>query len=136
MEKSTYPFNLVDNANEEIRQYGKEIQIVRNEDDGYYSIDILTIDEDGATKDTKTFAENLFENELPDFVTDALADVRKRERLKDQRKTRKDIPDAESLFARVSNALSHYEEGCENDIEEMYTALCDVHEWMERNIIN
>ena len=79
--ESEYPFNLVDNANEDIRKYGKEIQIVRNEDDGYYSIDILTIGPDGSTQGIYTFAENFFENELADAVNDAWANVRERERI-------------------------------------------------------
>ena len=48
--ETEYPFNLVDNANEDIQKYGKEIQIVQNVDDGYYSVDILTIDDGGNTK--------------------------------------------------------------------------------------
>ena len=48
--ESEYPFNIVDTANDDIRKYGKEIQIVKDDDDGYYSIDILTIDENGNTK--------------------------------------------------------------------------------------
>lgn len=135
-EKSIYPFNLVDTANEDIRKYGKEIQIVRNEDDGYYSIDILTIDDGGNTKGINTFAENLFESELADCVNDAWSNVRTRERLKEQRKMPRNVPDTDSLYAKVCNALSHYEENREGDIEEMYMALADVHDWMERNMIN
>lgn len=78
---SEYPFNIVDTANDDIRKYGKEIQIVKDDDDGYYSIDILTIDENGNTKDIETFAENMFENELADCVNDAWANVRERERI-------------------------------------------------------
>ena len=70
-EKSIYPFDLVDTANEDVRKYGKEIQIVRNADDGYSSIDIITNNEKGETQGIYTFAENLFEDELPDFVADA-----------------------------------------------------------------
>lgn len=80
-EKSIYPFNLVDTANEDVRKYGKEIQIVRDADDGYYSIDIITNNEKGETQGICTFAENLFEDELPDFVADAWANVRERERI-------------------------------------------------------
>ena len=134
--ETEYTFNLVDNANEDIRKYGKEIQIVQNVDDGYYSVDILTIDDGGNTKDINTFAENMFENELADCVNDAWANVRKREWLKEQRKTPRNVPDTDSLYAKVCNAISHYEEIREGCTEEMYMALADVHDWMERNVIN
>ena len=91
-EKSIYPFNLVDTANEDIRKYGKEIQIVRNEDDGYYSIDILTIDDGGNTKGINTFAENLFESELADCVSDAWANVWERERIDSLNPENKEAP--------------------------------------------
>jgi hypothetical protein len=130
-EKSNYPFNLVDTANEDIRKYGKEIQIVRNEDDGYYSIDILTVCPDGTTKSIYTFAENLFENELADFVNDAWANVRKREMLKKQRQETKRRMDDESLYCKICRTLTDFEEGCDYDIEEaLYLTLVDVQNWM------
>ena len=133
-EKSTYPFNLVDNANEDIRKYVKEIQIVRDEDEGGYSIDILTIDNDGNTTGIHTFAENLFEIELADAVNDAWANVRKRERLKKQRLEKKTRIDDESLYSKICRTLTDYEEGCDYDIEEaLYLALVDVQNWMCNN---
>lgn len=93
MEELNYPFNLVDNANEDIRKYGKEIQIVRNADDGYYSIDIITNNEKGETQGIYTFAENLFEDELPDFVADAWANVRERERIDSLNPENKEAPE-------------------------------------------
>lgn len=130
-EKSIYPFNLVDNANEDIREYGKEIQIVQNVDDGYYSVNILTIDNGGNTKDINTFAENMFENELADCVNDAWANVRKREWLKKQRSENKEPLDTESLYNKICSTLTDFEQGCNYDINEaMYMTLVDVQNWM------
>lgn len=89
--ESIYPFNLVDTANEDIRKYGKAIQIVDG-DDGFYSVEILTIDEDGNTTNIETFAENYFENELADCVNDAWANVRERERIDSLNPENKDAP--------------------------------------------
>lgn len=91
-DKPIYPFNLVDTANEDIRKYGKEIQIVLDENDGYYSIDILTIDKDGNIKDIETFAENMFEDELADCVNDAWANVRECERIDNLNPENKEAP--------------------------------------------
>lgn len=136
MEELNYPFNLVCNANEDIRKYGYKIRILIDEDECYYSVEILTIDENGHIKDIYEFADNMFESKLADCVNDAWANVRKREWLKEQRKTPRNVPDTDSLYAKVCDALSHYEEIREGCTEEMYIALADVHDWMERNVIN
>lgn len=72
MAKSKYPFSLVDVANEDLKKYGKEIQIVEHTDEpGFYAVDILTVDSDGNTKDIEEFADNYYEHELSECVTDA-----------------------------------------------------------------
>ena len=78
--KSNYPFNLVDNANEQIREYGYRIRILCDEDDGYYSVEILTVDENDHITDIYDFADNMFENELADCVDDAWGNVKIRVR--------------------------------------------------------
>ena len=136
MAKENYPFDLVDMANKDIREYGYRLRILIDEDEWYYNVEILTVDENDQITDVYEFAENMFESELADCVNDAWSNVRTRERLKEQRKTPRNVPDADSLYAKVCDALSHYEEIREGCTEEMYMALADVHDWMERNVIN
>ena len=84
--KDIYPFSLVNFANENLKKYDKELQIVRHED-GYYGLDILTINPDGnaetgTVKEIETYAENYFENELEELVRDAYHFVRENEEFK------------------------------------------------------
>ena len=69
--ESNYPFDIVDKFNEGLKLFNKELQIVRHEGTNSYCIDILDIDENGETKSITTFANNLAEDELFDFVVDA-----------------------------------------------------------------
>lgn len=98
-EVSIYPFNLVDDANEDIKKYGKEIQIVRHEDEPqYYSVRILDIDEEGNSTLDLEYADNFFEDELADCVNDAWANVREKENIKEDN-------DAVISFRKVDNDL-------------------------------
>ena len=56
--------NLLKLANEDLANHGYELKVY--EDDGYYSCDIW---KDGVAFDI--YAENYFENELSDLITDA-----------------------------------------------------------------
>ncbi len=72
-EESKYPFNLVDEANEKIKKYGKEIQIVQHANEPqYFAVDILTINDEDEIVCDYEFADNYFEHELEDVVNDAL----------------------------------------------------------------
>lgn len=71
-----YPFTLVNNANESLKQYGKEIQVVEHADEpGIYCIDVLDIDEDGNITGTDTYADNYDIDQLPELVNEAWAHV-------------------------------------------------------------
>jgi hypothetical protein len=69
--ESNYPFDIVDAFNEGLKMFNKELQIVQREGTELFSIDIIDINEDGETLGINTFAENLSEDELFDFVIDA-----------------------------------------------------------------
>ena len=71
----TYISGLIGWANRDIKKYGKQLQI-NCQDDGFYSLDILTIDKVGNVIETYEFAENYFESELTELVNDAWANVR------------------------------------------------------------
>jgi hypothetical protein len=76
MSKSIYPFNLVDDTNKEIKQYGKELQIVQHEKEpDLYCIDILDIGKDGETVKINTFADYLYEYELQEKIEFAFEHV-------------------------------------------------------------
>ena len=76
MEKSIYPFSLVEKPNEDLKQYGREIQVVQCENSCTFSIDVLTVGADGGIRGITTFAEGLYEDDLPDTVSDCWAHVR------------------------------------------------------------
>lgn len=69
--ESISPFSIVDKFNEGLKLFNKELQVVKREGKEIYSIDILDINESGETEGVTTFAENLKEEELFDFVVDA-----------------------------------------------------------------
>ena len=69
--ESNYPFDIVDSFNEGLKLFNKELQIVQREGTDRFSIDIIDINDDGETLGINTFAENLSEEELFDFVIDA-----------------------------------------------------------------
>lgn len=69
--ESNYPFDIVDAFNEGLKLFNKELQIVQREGTDRFSIDIIDINEDGERLGINTFAENLSEEELFDFVIDA-----------------------------------------------------------------
>lgn len=69
--ESNYPFDIVDKFNEGLKLFNKELQIVQREGTDRFSIDIIDINENGETLGINTFAENLSEEELFDFVIDA-----------------------------------------------------------------
>jgi hypothetical protein len=69
--ESNYPFDIVDKFNDGLKLFNKELQIVQREGTDRFSIDIIDINDDGETLGTNTFAENLSEEELFDFVIDA-----------------------------------------------------------------
>ena len=74
--KGKYPFNLVDTANESLKQYGKEIQVVEHADEpGIYCIDVLDIDEDGNITGIDTYADNYDIDQLPELVNEAWVHV-------------------------------------------------------------
>lgn len=76
MSESKYPFSLVDNANENLKQYGKEIQVVEHADEpGNYCVDVLDIDENGNICGTETYADNYSIDDLPELVSEAWAHV-------------------------------------------------------------
>ena len=52
-------------ANEELAKYGVSIDINDNDEEGFYNCEIL---KDG--KVVETYAENYYENELSDLVTE------------------------------------------------------------------
>lgn len=63
---------LLKNANEDLAKHGYELRVY--EDDGYYSCDIWQdVTTNGCTEKValETYAENYFENELSDLITDA-----------------------------------------------------------------
>lgn len=71
-----YPFTLVNNANENLKQYGKEIQIVEHADEpGIYCLDVLDIDKDGNITGIDTYADNYDIDQLPELVNEAWAHV-------------------------------------------------------------
>lgn len=71
----TYISGLIEAANNDIRKYGRQLMIDFDED-SFFSLYILTIDESGNVVDKYEFAENYFENELSELVNDAWANVR------------------------------------------------------------
>lgn len=86
-EESKYPFSLVDEANEKIKKYGKEIQIVQHTNEPqYFTVDILTIDDKGEIVGDYEFADNYFENELEEVVKDALNYVLETEKFDEEHK--------------------------------------------------
>lgn len=80
MAKENYPFDLVDMANKDIIEYGYRLRILVDEDEGCYSVQILTVDKDNHITETYDFADNMYVNELADCVNDAWANVRERVR--------------------------------------------------------
>ena len=71
-----YPFTLVNTANENLKQYGKEIQIVEHADEpGIYCIDVLDVDKDGNITGIDTYADNYDIDQLTELVNEAWAHV-------------------------------------------------------------
>ena len=65
---------LLEMANDELKDLGMEIKVYENEK-GLYSVDIVERNEDGAFS-TTPFAENYYEDELSDCVSDAWSQAR------------------------------------------------------------
>lgn len=75
---------LVDKANEDIKKYGKKIHFEKEfEDEDYYCVDILDINDEGEATGLVNFADNYFEHELPEVIQDAWDYVKDIERMKE-----------------------------------------------------
>lgn len=89
--KKNYPFSIVDKANDDLRQYGKEIRIEEHQDEpGFFRVVILDIDRKGKVTATTEFADNYYEHELVECVNDAWANARIKAKMDLETKALKD----------------------------------------------
>lgn len=75
---------LLEMANDELKDLKMEIKVSEN-DDGFYAVDIIEWREDG-TKEPTFFAENFYEDELADCISDAWAHAKIMVENKERRK--------------------------------------------------
>lgn len=78
---------LLEMANDELKGLKMEIQVTEN-DDGFYAVDIIELQEDGTKKPT-FFTESFYEDELADSINDAWAHARIMARNNEERKALK-----------------------------------------------
>ena len=101
MNKRNDYIGLLEMANDELKDLGMEIKVYENEK-GLYSVDIVERKEDGAFS-TTPFAENYYEDELSDCVSDAWSQAR----IMDENNKRRIALKEQLISFRIVNGWTH-----------------------------